>query len=75
MDVTVTLQTPSIPLAALLKLAGIAESGGRAKHLVQHGHVRLNGEPETRRGAQVRSGDVVDVEREGGAESARICVT
>lgn len=62
METTVKLETPSIPLSALLKLAGLAETGGRAKHLVQDGLVRLNGETERRRGAQVRPGDVVELE-------------
>jgi ribosome-associated protein len=71
-DVTVTLETPTIPLAALLKLAGVAESGGRAKHLVLEGCVRVNGETERRRGAQVRPGDVVDLVAEDGVVEARI---
>ena len=62
METTVRLKTESIPLAALLKVAGVAETGGRAKHLVQEGLVFVNGTSETRRGAQIRPGDVVTVE-------------
>jgi ribosome-associated protein len=61
-ETTVELTTPSIPLAGLLKLAGVADSGGHAKHLVQAGLVRVNGHAELRRGAQIRSGDVVVVD-------------
>lgn len=61
MDTTVELETDSIPLSALLKLAGAAESGGQAKHLVVEGHVTVNGEAETRRGAKIRPGDQVVV--------------
>ena len=75
MDTTITLTTDSIGLASLLKLAGVADSGGRAKHLVQDGNVRLNGERETRRGAQVRPGDVVDLVADDGVVEARIRVS
>lgn len=61
MDTTIRLTTDSITLASLLKLAGVADSGGRAKHLVQGGQVRVNGREETRRGAKIRPGDVVVV--------------
>ena len=74
METAVTLDTDSIGLAALLKLAGVVDSGGRAKHLVQGGHVRLNGETETRRGARVRSGDVVDLVAEDGGVEVRVRV-
>ena len=60
-ELTVQLTTESVPLAGLLKLAGIADSGGQAKHLIQAGLVRLNGQEETRRGKKVRPGDVVEV--------------
>ncbi len=36
-------------------------SGGEAKILVQTGEVLVNGEVETRRGRQLREGDVVEV--------------
>ena len=71
-DTTVELTTETVPLAGLLKLAGVAESGGHAKHLVQAGLVRVNGCEETRRGAKIRPGDVVEVET---APPARIHVS
>jgi ribosome-associated protein len=37
------------------------ESGGEAKALLETGTVLVNGEPETRRGRQLRAGDVVAV--------------
>jgi ribosome-associated protein len=49
-----------IRLGQLLKLAGIADSGTDAKELLADGGVRVNGEPETRRGRQLHAGDVVD---------------
>lgn len=59
MDSTIHIQTESIPLAALLKLAGAVGSGGEAKLLIRDGHVRVNGEVETRPGAKIRPGDAV----------------
>ena len=71
METTVHLETESIPLAALLKLAGVADSGGHAKHVIQGGLVRVNGQPETRRGTSIRPGDVVEID---GPEPVRILV-
>lgn len=48
-----------ITLDALLKAAGLAGSGGEAKALIQSGVVRVNGEPELRRGRKLRAGDTV----------------
>ena len=48
-----------IRLGQLLKLAGIAESGAAAKALLAEGRVTVNGEPEERRGRQLRRGDEV----------------
>jgi ribosome-associated protein len=48
-----------IRLGQLLKLAGLADDGTEAKHLIAGGRVTVNGEPETRRGRQLRGGDEV----------------
>jgi ribosome-associated protein len=48
-----------VTLGALLKVAGVAMTGGHAKVIVQEGHVRVNGEVETRRGRKLAEGDVV----------------
>ncbi|MFW6187082.1 MAG: RNA-binding S4 domain-containing protein [Actinomycetota bacterium] len=48
-----------IRLGQALKLAGLAEDGGEARALVEGGQVLVNGEVETRRGRQLRPGDVV----------------
>jgi ribosome-associated protein len=58
----------SIRLGQALKLSGLAESGGEARALVADGTVTVNDEVETRRGRQLRDGDVVAV----GAEALRI---
>lgn len=51
----------SISLNDVLKLAGIADTGGQAKTLIQGGQVKVNGEVETRRKRKVRHGDVISV--------------
>ena len=56
----VEIRGGSIRLGQLLKLAGVADTGGAARELVQDGAVRVNGEVETRRGRQLRAGDVVE---------------
>lgn len=58
-DVVITEEP--IRLGQFLKLAGLAEHGGHAKALLDAEEVQLNGRVETRRGAQLRPGDVVDV--------------
>ena len=57
-----------IRLGQLLKVAGLADSGGEAKAVLAEGVVTVNGEPETRRGRQLHNGDVVAL----GDESVRI---
>jgi len=51
-----------IELISLLKFLKIAESGGHAKMMVDEGLVIRNGEPEYRRRAKLRSGDILVVE-------------
>jgi ribosome-associated protein len=53
-----------IRLGQLLKLCGLADTGGEARELVTEGAVRVNGEIETRRGRQLHSGDVVELDGE-----------
>ena len=57
-----------IRLGELLKLAGVVGTGGEAKHLLASTEVRVNGELESRRGRQLRSGDEVLV----GDEALRV---
>ncbi|MEA2139330.1 MAG: ribosome-associated protein [Solirubrobacteraceae bacterium] len=64
----VAIRDDTIRLGQLLKLAGLAESGGHARELVQAGEVRVNGEVDTRRGRQLRHGDLVQV----GAQTVRV---
>jgi ribosome-associated protein len=57
----VPIRDQSIRLGQFLKLANLVESGADAKPVVQDGLVRVNGEVETRRGRQLRPGDVVEL--------------
>ena len=59
----------TIRLGQLLKLADLVESGAEVKDVLVSGVVRVNGEPEERRGRQLHRGDVVSVE---GADEVRI---
>ena len=64
----VSIRGDVIRLGQLLKLAGVAHAGGEAKELLADGAVSVNGEPESRRGRQLRVGDVVEV----GEETLRV---
>ena len=59
----IRINTEFIKLDALLKFAGLCETGGEAKELIQGGAVKVNGEVCTQRGKKLRPGD--DVEAEG----------
>lgn len=55
------LDSEYIELVKMLKLLGIAETGGHAKMMVEAGEVSLNGKPEFRKRAKLRDGDEVEV--------------
>jgi ribosome-associated protein len=57
----VAISGDSIRLGQFLKLANAIDSGADAKALLAEQVVRVNGEPEDRRGRQLTRGDVVDV--------------
>jgi ribosome-associated protein len=59
----------SIRLGQLLKLVDAVPTGAQVKDVLFAGDVRVNGEPEDRRGRQLRRGDVVSLE---GMEDVRI---
>jgi ribosome-associated protein len=71
LDTTTKLSTEFIKLDGLLKTAGVVDSGGEAKQLIQANLVRVNGEVVTQRGRKIRPGDIVEV---GGELTARILV-
>ena len=59
---TVTLREDFIKLDSLLKLSGVASTGGHAKILILEGEVKVNGEVCTARGKKIRPSDTVLVE-------------
>jgi ribosome-associated protein len=60
----VEIRGDTIRLGQALKLAGLADSGGAARALIEDGTVTVNGEVERRRGRQLHPGDVVAAEGE-----------
>jgi ribosome-associated protein len=52
----------TIRLDQFLKMAGVVESGGQAKVLIQSGQVTVNGEVDTRRKLKLRPGDIVELD-------------
>ena len=59
----------TIRLGQLLKLVDAVPTGAQVKDVLLAGAVQVNGEPEERRGRQLRTGDVVQVE---GREEVRV---
>ena len=53
------LRGDHITLDALLKVTGLAESGGRAKAMVAAGLVQVDGQQELRKTCKLRAGQVV----------------
>jgi len=64
----VPIASETIRLGQLLKLAGVVASGSEVKALLASEPVYVNGQPESRRGRQLHSGDVVRV----GPEDLRV---
>lgn len=52
----------NITLGQFLKYRNIVSSGGEAKMLLQEADVKVNGEPERRRGKKLQPGDSVEVD-------------
>ena len=55
----IEIHTEFITLDALLKFAGLCETGGEAKLLIAQGQVQVNAEPCTMRKRKIRPGDKV----------------
>jgi ribosome-associated protein len=48
-----------VALCDLLKLTGIADSGGQGKLMIANGEVTVDGKPESRKTAKIRAGQTV----------------
>jgi ribosome-associated protein len=53
------LRGEHIALCDLLKLTGIADSGGQGKLMIANGNVTVNGRPESRKTAKIRANQTV----------------
>lgn len=58
----IRITTEFIKLDALLKFAGLCETGGEAKELIQGGAVKVNGKVCTMRGKKCCAGDTVELD-------------
>ena len=58
----IKINTEFIKLEALLKFAGVAETGGEAKLAIQNGEVKVNGELCTMRGKKLHPGDRAELD-------------
>ena len=68
---TIQINTEFIKLDSLLKFAGMVETGGEAKELIQAGQVMLNGEVCTMRGKKCVPGDEIELDGRTVAVRAR----
>lgn len=60
----IKINTEFIKLEALLKFAGVVETGGEAKLMIQDGGVKVNGAPCAMRGRKLRPGDRVELDHQ-----------
>ncbi len=61
-EIDFELRGEFIPLDALLKATGLAESGGRAKVMVSQGRVQVDGQIELRKTCKLRAGQRVSLQ-------------
>jgi ribosome-associated protein len=59
-ETVIEIDGPTIRLGQLMKLAGLVDSGGDVRPILDNGEVAVNGTREDRRGRHLRHGDVVD---------------
>ena len=60
-EIEFTINGEYIELLGLLKVIGIAQTGGHAKMIVEDEEIMRNGELETRKRAKLIAGDVIEV--------------
>ena len=62
--ITIEIDTEYIPAVSLLKLAGVAESGGQASYEIEQGHVTMDGVVLKEKRKKVRPGSAVVLNNE-----------
>ncbi|MBQ0931657.1 RNA-binding S4 domain-containing protein [Ideonella sp. 4Y16] len=60
-EIDFQLRGDHIPLDALLKATGLADSGGQARALIVDGQVRVDGQTELRKTRKLRAGQQVSL--------------
>lgn len=60
----IIIEEDFIRMDHLMKLVGMVSSGGEAKHVIQNGDVKFNGEVCIMRGKKVRVGDTVEFDNQ-----------
>lgn len=55
----IPIRSTTIDLDQFLKLAGVADSGGHAKFLIQSNEIQVNNQPESRRRRTLTLGDTI----------------
>jgi len=60
----VEISKEPIELYKLLKLEGMADSGGEAKSVIAEGQILVNGKVEIRKRRKIVSGDIVEFGKE-----------
>lgn len=68
----IEISEAGIRLGQLLKFASVVMDGSEAKALIAAGEVRVDGEPETRRGRQLHIGSLVEVDLPQGRQDLRL---
>jgi ribosome-associated protein len=53
-----------VDLFKILKFEGMVATGGEAKQVIAEGHVRVNGEVETRKRKKIVAGDTIEFGRD-----------
>ena len=59
-DTEFRLRGEHVALCDLLKVVGVADSGGQAKLMIANGEVTVDGNPENRKTAKMRAGQTVE---------------
>jgi ribosome-associated protein len=57
----VHLTSEMITLGQFLKFAGLIDTGGQTKWFLETHEIKVNGDPENRRGKKLYPGDVVEI--------------
>lgn len=60
-DIEFALRGEYIALNQLLKLTGLCDSGGQAKHIIANAGVTVDGQVETRKTCKIRAGQIVQL--------------